>query len=170
MNVLPKDYSLHISLSSDIRQFISSSDAFECVVFIRRWTRDVMQVAGVGGVRQVKLKRRPRNRMQQQVVAGRGNFERGWWRPGDSWGLLRECWSLLAIPVVFTWMTHMPQSIHARVHTHTRRHFSRPYGGNLLFFFFFKNRSFKTAACGSRSLPWRTFASFQWKPSRRLFT
>jgi len=52
-----------------------------------------------------------------------------WWQVGNNggmaatrWlmGLLRECWSLLAIPAVFTWMTHIPVDIYAHTNVYTR--------------------------------------------------
>lgn len=77
-----------------------------------------------------------------------------WWQVGDSggwrrararatrWlmGLLRECWSLLAIPAVFTWMTHV---VDTNAHTHSLHARILTARGNMWTYFLSNARSFR---------------------------
>ena len=93
-----------------------------------------MQVDSSGVQRRLKLKGDPET-----------EYSNRWWQVGNNggmaatrWlmGLLQECWSLLTIPAVFTWMTHIPVDMYA--HMNVYRAFLPPEKTRGPTFFFFK--------------------------------
>ena len=117
-----------------------------------------MQVDSSGVRRRLKLKGDPET-----------EYSNRWWQVGNNggmaatrWlmGLLQECWSLLTIPAVFTWMTHIPVDMYAHTNVYIV-HSYRPRKHADLLFSSSSVRSFRTDSSLLR------VTRFQWKTSDR---